>query len=524
MITTLGVAAFILIYWLARRLQTNKKLPPGPKGLPILGNVLQLASTPQLWLLFDKMKTQYGPIMSLSLAGQNIVVLNTKAAALELMGRRSATYSDRPASIVADILGRATCLPFMKYGKQWQRMRRAGHAVLNARASVQYLPIQVDEAIAVTRSLLTDQSSPLSEKIHRSASSMISVIYGKQLLQRAASAKESTQQVETHCPVSVTDPLQTLIDIVHPFTIAMCPGAHLVEFFPFLNYFPAAICQWKQKAITDFEHASEVFTNYYTATVGANQMQPNLCASLAENKMTSSFTEFEKAWVTGTISAASLETTSTTMSFFLYAMSLYPDVQRRAQDELDRVVGKSRNPNFNDMEHLPYLRALVKELLRWQPVTPLAIPHATLEDDWYEGYLIPKGTTVLANVWSMNHDEDVYGPDVDQFKPERYLEQSEDGTGYALRPQYENDDGHSSYGFECVGRHVANHGLFINIATILWALSIEAQEDAAAAAVKKKSHRNNQDILNPVPHYDCRFTPRFPEVEGILQHYEDNKL
>ncbi|KAJ3762520.1 cytochrome P450 [Lentinula raphanica] len=509
MITTLGIAAaFILIFWIARRVQTNKQLPPGPRGLPILGNILQLTSTPQLWLLFDKMKAQYGPIMSLTLAGQNIVVLNTKAAALELMERRSANYSDRPASIVADIIGRATCLPFTKYGKQWQRMRRAGHAVLNARASAQYLPTQVDEAIVVTRSLLNDRSS---------AASMIPVIYGKRLLQQAALAKESkqpTDEVDAHYPDIITDPLGSLIHTVHPFTIAMCPGAHLVEFFPFLNYLPAAISQWKQDAIRDSERTSLVYTSYYQATVGANQMQPNLCVSLAENEMAADLTEVEKAWVTGTISAASLETTSTTMSFFLYAMTLYPDVQRRAQDELDRVVGKSRNPNFDDMEHLPYLRAIVKEVLRWQPVTPLAIPHAALEDDWYEGYLIPKGTTVLANVWSMNHDEDEYGPDVDQFKPERYLQQSEDGTGLVMRPEYENDEG-------CVGRHVANHGLFINMSTILWALRIEPQE---AAPVKKESHGDSQDILNPVPPYGCLFTPRFPEVEGILQHYEDNKV
>ncbi|KAJ3820526.1 cytochrome P450 [Lentinula raphanica] len=170
MITPLGVVlAFILIFWLVRHhIQISKNLPPGPKGLPILGNILQLTSTgPQLWILFDKMRTQYGPIMSLSLAGQNFVVLNTRATALELLGRRSANYSDRPASVVADILGQSTCLPFTKYGKQWQRMRRVGHAVLNAHAIAQYLPIQTDEAITVTHKLLTDQLSPLSVKINR---------------------------------------------------------------------------------------------------------------------------------------------------------------------------------------------------------------------------------------------------------------------------------------------------------------------------------------------------------------------
>ncbi|KAJ3816339.1 cytochrome P450, partial [Lentinula raphanica] len=174
--------------------------------------------------------------------------------------------------------------------------------------------------------------------------------------------------------------------------------------------------------------------------------------------------------------------------------------------------------------------------LRWQPATPLGVPHATLEDDWYEGYLIPKGTTILANIWSMNHDEDIYGPDVDQVKPERYLQQSKDGTGFALLPQYENDDGHSTFGFgrrqafdrnilteECLRRHVTNQGLFISMSTILWALHIEALENATAA-VKTESHSINQDLLNTVPLYNYQFKARFPEVEEILQHHIDNKV
>lgn len=104
------------------------------------------------------------------------------------------------------------------------------------------------------------------------------------------------------------------------------------------------------------------------------------------------------------------------MTFFL-AMVLFPDVQERAQVELDAVVGTDRLPDFSNRDQLPYIAALIKEVWRWQPVTPLgeriarrslaedthdvilALPHAITSDDVYNGYFIPKGSPVIGNVW-----------------------------------------------------------------------------------------------------------------------------
>ncbi len=84
-------------------------------------------------------------------------------------------------------------------------------------------------------------------------------------------------------------------------------------------------------------------------------------------------------------------------------MVLHPDVQKRAQQELDAVVGSGRLPEFSDRASLPYLNALVKELLRWHPVAPLGGPHRVVADDIYDGYLIPSGATVLVNIWFVPH-------------------------------------------------------------------------------------------------------------------------
>ena len=164
-------------------------------------------------------------------------------------------------------------------------------------------------------------------------------------------------------------------------------------------------------------------------------------------------------------------------------MVAHPEIQKRAQDELDAAVGRSRTPTFADAPNLPYIQALVKESLRWRPPVPLGVPHATTEDDWYEGMFIPKGTICMVNLWQCHHDPETYGPDAASFNPERFLD--EHGRLVA-GPVETRDDGHSSYGFgrrACVGKHAANESLFIDMATILWAAHLEPARDESGKEI-----------------------------------------
>jgi cytochrome P450 len=90
-----------------------------------------------------------------------------------------------------------------------------------------------------------------------------------------------------------------------------------------------------------------------------------------------------------------------TASFFL-AMVLSPDIQAKAQDEIDRVVGRNRLPSFVDKSSMPYISCVVWECFRWNPPLPMAAPHFVTEDDEYKGYRIPKGSTIMPNVWYEN--------------------------------------------------------------------------------------------------------------------------
>ena len=105
-------------------------------------------------------------------------------------------------------------------------------------------------------------------------------------------------------------------------------------------------------------------------------------------------------------------------------MVLNPQVMKKAQEELDRVVGKGRLPEFSDRDDLPYIDAVVKELLRWNPPVPLSSLRRVTQDDVYREHFIPAGATVMENIWAIFRDPEIY-PDPEAFNPDRFLKDGE---------------------------------------------------------------------------------------------------
>jgi cytochrome P450 len=205
------------------------------------------------------------------------------------------------------------------------------------------------------------------------------------------------------------------------------------------------------------------------------------------------------------------------MIWWALAMIVHPEIQKRAQDQLDLVVGRFRPPTFADAPNLPYIQALVKETLRWRPALPMGFPHRTTEDDWYEGMFIPKGTSCIANVWQCNHDPAYYGDDAASFNPQRFL----DERGQLIPgPAETRDDGHSTYGFgrrACVGKHAANDALFMSMATVLWAMRLERPRDESGKEVPLDTETlvDSGMVMYVRPPY---LTPLDPAFDSRLMH------
>ncbi|KAH9990619.1 cytochrome P450 [Russula vinacea] len=472
-----------------------RKVPPGPKGLPLLGNALQLQN--KGWMFERDCKQRFEHIMYLNALGQPIVVLHSLKAAFELLDRRARHSSDRPRFIVAEeILCGGLFTALMSYGDAWRRTRRAAHEVLTKEAVRDYHPILCKEATLLAVAMLENPDASDKHFQRSSASATMSILYDYPTLEN----EHDKTLTEIHA-------------FIDRLSAASAPGAHLVELFPWMIHIPMRFAKWKREGMEYFKQYSAMFKGLLDTV--SNDLTKGSERPSKSNR--SGLSDTEIAWLLGTLYAAGAETTATTLAWWTRAMVAHPEIQKRAQDELDAVVGRSRTPTFADAPKLPYIQALVKETLRWRPVIPLGVPHTTTEDDWYEGMFIPKGTMCMVNLWQCHQDPASYGPDAASFNPERFL----DEHGRLIPgPMETRDDGHSTYGFgrrSCVGKHAANDTLFIDIATVLWAVQLECALDESGKDIPPDTETpvDVGTVFRPVP-YKCKITPRFLEAPSLL--------
>ncbi|KAG2083365.1 cytochrome P450 CYP2 subfamily [Suillus discolor] len=214
--------------------------------------------------------------------------------------------------------------------------------------------------------------------------------------------------------------------------------------------------------------------------------------------------------------AVGMDTTASTLQTFLLIMVLYPDIQAHARAEIDRVVRHDKMPCLDDRASMPYLDAILREVPRWYPVAPLGIPHATSNDDVYDGYFIPKGAMVMVNQWALSRDEDVF-PDASRFDPSRHL--TVDGK---LKDSFVN---HFAFGHGrriCPGRWFAENSLWTAAATILAVLRISHAKDSNGDRIEVKPEFTTGLAVRPEP-FHCSFESMNTARERRLRAMMDSK-
>lgn len=418
-------------------------LPPGPVPLPVIGNLHQLTGSP--FEKFEKWHKKYGALISLRAGQRTIIVVGSYEIAHDLLDKQSAVYSSRPElSIASKHLARNMSMALMPSSKQWQTHRRIVVSLLNSAVTKRYQYVQDIESKQVVHELLT--SHDFSSSFERYSTSLIfTLAYGIRL-EGITRPEISEMRYVLHC----------LKDGLKNVTMAV------VELFPLLDCLPRFLAPWKQ-----------FWQERHNRTI--QFMLRNLQYALSKQK--SSWTwarevqqalhhagkssDAEVAYLVGTMNEAAIESTPITLRVAIKALLLNPAAAKRAQQEIDDIVGPDRLPQFEDVPEMPYMDALIKEVLRWQPVTPLGAPHSTDTDQQYMGYWIPRGSIIMQNYYEMVHDSNIC-PEPYKFKPERWLEDPDlqvfSPFGYGRR--------------KCPGEYMGRNSLFIVISRILWGYNI----------------------------------------------------
>jgi len=433
----------------------TSRLPPGPPGLPFLGNLLELPAE-FLHLKLDKWSKQYGPFYTIWMMGQPFLVLGSVSVAADVLDRMSAVTSDRPPMIKArEFYFHDMVLTLQDPTLRWRAQRKAIHANLNIRSTARFYRTQAHDAAYLALGLVQHREIPYHEHIHRFAGSIIFCsVYGGDVI-----------------PLIGPDPSKYAEELTVRGMQAVMPQHSVVDMLPILKPIIKRI-RWLRKPADDFyqEMIQEATRLYYAATPADRWDSTTIVHNININEEKYDLPRSDAVWATMTLFMAGQETTHTMLRVFALAMLHHPEVVHAAQAQLDAVCGV-RPPSFDDRENLPYIDALVKETLRWKTAIPLSVPHRVSEDFMYQGYVVPKGTIILDNLWGQTRDLSVYS-DPGSFDPTRFLDSF--GALRPVTPETRLDQLGFGHGRRvCPGRDFAINSMFIACAYMLWAFKFE---------------------------------------------------
>ncbi|KAI0774783.1 cytochrome P450 [Trametes elegans] len=498
---TLAIATaglFLCRILLRRGDRANLPLPPSPRPLPLLGNVLDFPKV-HLGREFHALSQVYGHIVHLQVFGQSVILVGSYETACELLERRSANYSDRPQSVMVDLTNLDWIFVFKNYTPQWRQYRRTLHNSFVPDLMVRYYPMQ----LRITRDLLCnllDTPAEFSSHLKFSfAAVILRIVYGLEVTQGDDKYYKLVERLAT-----IAEDIST-------------PGRHIVEAFPWLkrapSWFPGTgfrtlAATWKAELATIRNYLYDSARSEMSSRGVKESVLTRLTEEAAEEEMSRN--------VTATIYASGADTTNAAVHAFVLAMAMFPESQRKAQAELDSAVGLDRLPDFSDQQSLPYVAALIKEVLRWHVVAPIGVPHRSVADDIYNGYLIPAGSIVIPNQWAMSRDPEHY-PDPERFNPDRFLLEGQLNPNIRDPESFVFGFGRRRVTFDlCPGRHFADVSLFITCASILHTLEISAPLDERGVPRKMELKISSLAVSHPKP-FECRIRARSAHMDDLVR-------
>nr|GLL26069.1 cytochrome P450 CYP736A12-like [Ipomoea trifida] len=405
-----AVVAAIVVYE-AFTNNKRKRLPPGPKGLPILGHLHLLGKNPHQDM--QKLSKTYGPMMYLRLGLVDNIIVSSPQAAERFLKTHDLNFASRPPNQAAKYIAYdQRDLAFGQYGPFWRNMRKLctlellSNLKINSFQSMrrEELGLVVDSfKQAARQGEAVDLSSTISSM---SMDMSCRMVFGK------------TYKNQDFGELG----FKALIhEIVY---LAAVPN--LGDYFPYLGKLDVQGFTHRMKAVgklTDQFMERIVEEHEEAATKGITSKTKDFVDTLLEI-MKSSNTDFRfdrkhvKAMMLD-ILVTSMDTSSTVIEWTMSELFRHPEIMKKVRDEVAEKVGYDRMVEEADLEGLEYLEMVVKESLRLHPVVPLLLPHIAMDDCVVDGFHVPKNTRVMVNVWAIGRDPNVWS-NPEKFIPERF--------------------------------------------------------------------------------------------------------
>ncbi|KAJ3490047.1 hypothetical protein NLI96_g1725 [Meripilus lineatus] len=500
MLSNLVIAVIAAALFITLRRVFSKRGPtmPGPPRTPIVGNIIPTL-TP--WVTLAKFGEKYGPVYSLQLLMTPAIVVNSVSAARELLESKSGVYAARHPPKMIELSGMSPGVLFETDSNRLRKGRKLMASVLQPKELEQYRSVLRHHTVTFLSNVVRAPEGFLAHLRNIPAGITLEMAYGYSIQgyndPYVKNANTTFKNFTTASALSVDE-------------------AFAVNWMPFLAHLPGFLPG------TSFKALAETYRKQFIGLMeeGHQMVKTAIANGMAKESLTSKalrenpdYDEEEIIKYTATqLYAGGSETSISSLSSFIRTMTTRPDVQKKAQEELDRVVGHDRLPTLADRPNLPYVDAVLRETIRCFPVLPTFYRNP-VEDDVYNGYHIPKGTTLLVNVWGMLHDPNVY-ENPHTFDPDRWLKPGVDKTDKNIDPL------EIAFGFGrrlCPGKHLAVEIMFTVIASLLAVFDITKARRECGEEITIVEEYSKGSIVGPLP-FECNINPRSEKSKQLVEH------
>ncbi|GAV67857.1 p450 domain-containing protein, partial [Cephalotus follicularis] len=417
----LFVLPLFLFMSLLQKLRHNRKinLPPGPRGLPLIGNLLQLDNTSLhrcLWQLSQK----YGPLMSLQLGFRPTLVVSSAKLAREALKTHDLIFSSRPTLVGQQKLSyNGLDISFAPYNEYWREIRKVSVIHLFNSIRVQHFrPIREEEVSrmieSISKSTVASKPINLSELMTSLTSTIIC---------RIAFGKRFDEGI-------VRNRFRRLLHESE----AMFVGLFWSDYFPFMGWVDR-LTGMRPRLEKIFKEMDEFYQELIDDHLDPKRPRPEQEDILDIFLQIWRSREFkvELSWnqIKAVLMDVFIAGTDTSAAVVVWAMTFLmknPIAMKKAQEEVRNLIGTKGFVNEDDIQSLHYLKAIVKETMRLQPAVPLLIPRETTQKCNIDGYEIPAKTLVYVNAWAIGRDPEAWD-NTEEFNPDRFIGISVDMKG-----------------------------------------------------------------------------------------------